>query len=116
MSDNIEVDSTNNLITDDKSTISDNEVEINSEIEESESDTEIDNQTEVVKFIFNTFLNKYSHLDNYKNRKIVYNLCKMAVKHMPENINNPSYYLNFIESSINLIKCKSILDENNINN
>lgn len=52
--------------------------------------------------IFNIFMTKYPHLDNFKNREIIYNICKIAVISIPGH-DDPYYYINFIESSIDTI-------------
>jgi hypothetical protein len=59
---------------------------------------------QVIECVFNIFLSKYPHLDNFKNRKIIHNICNIAVLCMPNHMDNPMYYLNFIESSIKIIK------------
>lgn len=59
---------------------------------------------ELIKYIYNLFLDKHVHLDNFRNRAIILKLCTMAVNSMPEHIANPIFYLNFIESSINHLK------------
>ena len=58
---------------------------------------------ELIIYIETQFLNKYPHLDNFKNKKIIYQMCYIAVTTMPEHINEPIFYLNFIESSIKLL-------------
>lgn len=58
----------------------------------------------LIKYIYNIFLNKHTHLDNFRNRAIILKLCTMSVNSMPEHISNPIFYLNFIESSINHLK------------
>jgi len=64
----------------------------------------------VIMYIYNSFLLKHEHLDNYKNRNIIFELCKMAVNNIPEHISNPNFYLNFIESSINLMSQTTVED------
>lgn len=66
-----------------------------------------DNMTELEKAIhdlLDMFLQKYPHLNNYKSKPIIYDLCNITVTCMPQYINNLSYYINFIESSINVMK------------
>jgi hypothetical protein len=60
-----------------------------------------------IKYIYNMFMTKYSHLDNFKNKEIVYEICKITVRQMPEHVSNPKYYLNFIEDSIKQINSNS---------
>jgi hypothetical protein len=50
------------------------------------------------------FLEKYPHLNNYKNRGIIYKMCEIVVMSMPEYIETPNYYINFIKSSIEQIE------------
>jgi hypothetical protein len=65
----------------------------------------------VIMYIYNSFLLKHEHLDNYKNRNIIFELCKMAVNNMPEHISNPNFYLNFIESSINMMSQNNTVED-----
>jgi hypothetical protein len=78
--------------------IDDDEQEI---LEGTESNSEEKTEYDyLIQKLFNTFLNKFPHLDNYKNKSIIYSMFKIAVIQMPEHINNPIFYLNFVESSI----------------
>ena len=63
-----------------------------------------------IRRVYEIFLLKHEHLDNYKNRNIIFELCKMAVNNIPEHISNPNFYLNFIESSINLMSQTTVED------
>jgi hypothetical protein len=54
----------------------------------------------LIKYLFNTFLEKFPHLNNYKNKNIIYSMFKIAITNMPEYIDKPIFYLNFVESSI----------------
>ena len=62
------------------------------------------NNIDVIDKVYNIFMNKYKHLDNENNRNLIYNLCTIAVNKIPQYSYNPSFYLNFIESSIQNIK------------
>ena len=62
---------------------------------EKEDDTEI-----YINNLMILFLEKYHHLDNEKNKEIIYKLCDMLVKQMPEHKNNKLFYINFLESTI----------------
>ena len=60
---------------------------------------------ETVEVVYDLFLEKFSHLaNNDKNKKIIHELCEISVNNMPDKVSNPTYYLNFIESSIKSIK------------
>jgi hypothetical protein len=90
----IDKDPTDLFDEDEKEILEDEDTISSSETEEK---TEYD---ELIKFLFNTFLNKFPHLDNFKNRQIIHSMFKMAVTHMPEYVDKPIFYLNFVESSI----------------
>ena len=79
----------------------------NTEIETDEENIEYKfkiNNLDVIDKTYNIFMNKYKHLNNDKNKEIIYNLCSIAVNKMPQYRCNPEFYLNFIESSIQNIK------------
>jgi len=59
---------------------------------------------ETIKNVYIIFLNKYEHLNNYKNKKIILNMCIIVVNSMPEHNIDLNFYLNFIESTINELK------------
>jgi hypothetical protein len=83
----------------------------NSEIETDEDNIEQKceiNNIDVIDKVYNIFMTKYKHLDNDKNKNIIYNLCSIAVTKMPQYRYNPKFYLNFIESSIQNIKKNNI--------
>jgi hypothetical protein len=96
--------------TDQTDVIDEDELEIFDEENFEIVEDETFEHTELLNHLFNTFLNKYHHLDNYKNKRIIYSMFKMAILHMPEHVSKPIFYLNFIESSINDIL------KSNINN
>jgi len=50
------------------------------------------------------FLEKYKHLDNSKNKKLIYELCEILVKQLPNH--KESFYINILESTIDDIKNK----------
>lgn len=75
--------------------IEDDEQEIGNDCDKYDGDP-------VVGKIFNMFMTKYPHLNNFKNREIIYNICKIAVISIPGH-DDPYYYINFIESSIEMI-------------
>ncbi len=60
----------------------------------------IEEKRNVIRQVYDMFLNKYIHLDNRVNRMMIFELCKMSVESMPEHLNKPLIYLNFLESSI----------------
>lgn len=91
-------DNDNNDPTD---VITEDEQEIGNDRDKSDDDP-------FVGKVFNIFMMKYPHLDNFKNREIIYNICKIAFICIPGHT-DPYYYINFIESSINMItKTKEI--------
>ena len=94
--DNIDEDSTD--IKDvDETEINDDTIDIN---ELDEDDIYLTNLT-------SKFLDNYKHLDNYKNKKIIYELCKILVTQMPEHKLNQTFYLNVLDSTIkDIIKPK----------
>ena len=47
-----------------------------------------------------TFLIKFPHLDNYKNKQIIYKLCKILVEEIPNQKSNQLFYINLLESTI----------------
>jgi len=49
-------------------------------------------------------LSKYNHLDNSKNKKLIYELCEILVKQLPNN--KETFYINILESTIDDIKNK----------
>lgn len=102
LDDNIIADSSDNENNNDPTdVIANDEQEIGDDCDISDEDT-------FVGKLFNIFMMKYPHLDNFKNREIIYNICKIAVISIPGH-DDPYYYLNFIESSINMItKTKEI--------
>ena len=51
--------------------------------------------------LMNKFLDRYPHLDNFKNKEIIYELCKMLVEQLPSHKDNQVFYINLLE---NLIK------------
>jgi hypothetical protein len=51
--------------------------------------------------LMNKFLDRYPHLDNFKNKEIIYKLCYMLVKQLPSHKDNQIFYINLLE---NLIK------------
>jgi len=88
------------IMDDDEQEIIDDE---DDEDDEEHNDTETGEPSEhelLIRHLFNTFLNKFPHLDNYKNKPIIRSMFKMAISNIPEQINNPIFYLNFVESSI----------------
>jgi hypothetical protein len=63
------------------------------------------NIDDTIEIVYELFLEKFSHLaNNDKNKNIIHELCKISVSNMPDKVSNPTYYLNFIESSIKSIK------------
>ena len=104
------IDNYNNLnIQKDPTDIYDSdEEEINEEVNDMDNfiNDELvgEEYAETIKYIYNLFLNKHKHLDNFRNREIILKLCTMSINSIPENISNPIFYLNFIESSINHLK------------
>jgi hypothetical protein len=97
---NSEKDQTDNIDTDEEEITNHNEKRVNSN----------DPYIKTIDMVFDMFINKYSNLDNYKNRKIIYELCTIAVNSMPEHISVPIFYINFLESSIKSITDKSTDD------
>jgi hypothetical protein len=70
---------------------------------------------DTIKYIYELFMEKHEQLDNYKNRFIVLKMCIIAVNSMPEQKTKPTFYLNFIESSINHLKNLSVDEIKQIN-
>ena len=67
--------------------------------------------------LMNKFLSKYPHLDNFKNKEIIYNLCYMLVKELPTHKENQIFYINLLESLIKDIttpKLDDIINESKI--
>jgi len=90
----------NDINTDPTDIIEDDEKEIlDDDIFEIEEDNTFEHHG-LLNDLFNHFLEKYPHLDNYKNKHIIYSMFKMAIQNMPEHTSKPQFYLNFIESSI----------------
>ena len=58
------------------------------------------NNIDVIDKFYNIFMNKHKHIDNENNDNLIYNLCMLAVNKIPQYRYNPSFYLNFKESSI----------------
>jgi hypothetical protein len=95
-----------------------NEKEIVEDSDNSDDETNKHKHHELIKNVKNMFFNKYEHLDNYKNKKIIYELCKILVDKIPEFANNPIAYLNTLESSIKEISNPTLenISQNNILN
>ena len=95
-----------------------NEKEIVEDSDNSDDETNKHKHHEIIKNVKNMFFNKYEHLDNYKNKKIIYELCKILVDKIPEFANNPIAYLNTLESSIKEISNPTLenISQNNILN
>lgn len=72
----------------------------NINLNDSQDTTEFSEKDYVIEKIYNIFIRKYSHLDNTKNKKLIYEMCKMTINSMPEHLEKPQIYLNFMESSI----------------
>jgi hypothetical protein len=85
-------------------------------LEDNDSDTDTatdETKTEydyLIQKLFNTFLNKFPHLDNYKNKSIIYSMFKIAVLQMPDHKDSPVFYLNFVESSIKQLTVPDLND------
>ena len=75
----------------------DDEVEILNTFEDPDQNIETDIY---LTNLMEQFLNKYPHLDNFKNKKIIYYLCEMLVKQLPTHKDNQMFYINLLESSI----------------
>jgi len=89
---------------------SDEEEILNNDLTDIFSDLVDEPNKDTIKYIYNIFLQKHEHLDNYINRSIILKLCLIAVNCMPEHISNPKFYLNFIESSIVQLKNTTVED------
>lgn len=81
--------------------LEDDEKEILDDFEESEDKSE---NNLIAINVMNKFIEKYKHLDNSKNKKIIYKLCRILVEQIPEFRNNPKLYINTLESSIKELK------------
>lgn len=77
---------------------------------DSEDESELSEKDLLIKKLYIMFINKYNHLNNDNNKKIIYNLFDIVITNMPENKNNLSFYLNFIESSINSFSSDTFSD------
>jgi len=80
--------------------------------EDNDTDTEFNADIYLLN-LMSKFLDKYPHLDNYKNKKIIYELCKILVDQVPEQKSNQSFYLNLLESAIKditVLKIDDLLD------
>jgi len=65
------------------------------------NDTTIDLDVDIyLTNLMTTFLDKFPHLDNYKNKQIIYKLCKILVEEIPDQKPNPVFYINLLESTI----------------
>ncbi len=82
----------------------DDEIDINTEI----VSTELDEEDIYLTNLMSKFLENYPHLNNYKNKKIIYELCKILVVQMPEHKSNQSFYLNLLDSTIKDITSPTI--------
>ena len=56
--------------------------------------------TNSIKNVYEMFISKYEHLDNFKSRNIILNICKIIVSAMPDFYDKPYLYIRFIESYI----------------
>ncbi len=84
----------------------DDEIDINTEI----VSTELDEEDIYLTNLMSKFLENYPHLNNYKNKKIIYELCKILVVQMPEHKSNQLFYLNLLDSTIKDITNPTIND------
>lgn len=83
------------------------EFEIVNEIDsEGEGDYDISESEDdiFVNKLVSTFLEKYDHLNNFKNKQLIKNICKLAFQFIGKKEQNIEYYLNFIESTIKEIR------------
>ncbi len=60
----------------------------------------IDESNIYIVNLMNKFLDKYPHLDNYKNKEIIYKLFNLLVEQMPTYKDNYIFYINLLESLI----------------
>ena len=67
-----------------------------------------DPSTNTIKNVYEMFISKYDHLDNFKSRSIILNICKIVVSAMPDFYDKPYLYIRFIESYINQNKLYQI--------
>ncbi len=88
------------------------------EINHTESDTEKEtdpNPNDIhINRIMNIFLSKYEHLDNFKNKKIIYSMCEILVNQIPDKVDNPQFFMNLLESLISDITSQSNQTYNDI--
>jgi fructosamine-3-kinase len=82
----------------------DDETDINTE----SLSTELNDDDIYLTNLMNKFLENYPHLNNYKNKKIIYELCNILVVQMPEHKSNQSFYLNLLDSTIKDITSPTI--------
>jgi hypothetical protein len=66
---------------------------------------------DTIRCVFTMFLTKYEQLNNYDSRKIIIEMCKVAVETMSDHANNPLYYLKFLESSIEMFVSENTFNE-----
>ena len=75
--------------------------EIDSDDEKVEEDDIVESEDDIfVNRLVSTFLEKYEHLNNFKNKSLIKNICKMAIKFIDKKDHDIEYYINFIESTI----------------
>lgn len=71
----------------------------NKEEEEDKEEEELEDDIFVNRLV-GRFLEKYDHLNNFKNKPLIKNICKMAIEYIGKKDIDINYYLNFIESTI----------------
>lgn len=55
---------------------------------------------EIIKYVYNEFMNRHPHMNNPKAKQIIFELCKIAIESMPQHLDDIHFYINFLESSI----------------
>ena len=77
------------------------EFEIMDEIVGVDEDDFLEDEDDIfINRLVSRFLEKYEHLNNFKNKPLVKNICKMVIKFIGKKDQDIEYYLNFIESTI----------------
>lgn len=81
----------------DQTDIKDDEIDI---LDQENIASVIDESNIYMVNLMNKFLDKYPHLDNYKNKEIIYKLLNMLVEQLPTYKDNYIFYINLLESLI----------------
>ena len=77
------------------------EFEIMEEIVGVNEDDILEDEDDIfINRLVSRFLEKYEHLNNFKNKPLVKNICKIVIKFIGKKDQDIEYYLNFIESTI----------------